>query len=160
MGKLKRFLLPNFCYFVTSVIKDRQKLLLHEEICALNLKDLEFYRNKYGFLLHGYVIMPDHMHLLLSLKEKGNISKVMRDLKSHTAQMINGLLKRKGTLWQQGFYDHVIRDERDFRTRINYIHRNPLTSGLVKDVQDYRFSSFANYFMEDESLIRIDRLQW
>lgn len=104
--------------------------------------------------------MPDHLHFLLSLKEVGNISIIMRDFKSHTAQMINKLLKRKGRLWQQGFYDHVIRDERDFIKRIDHIHKNPLTSALVKDIQDYRFSSYRNYFMEDKSLIRIDRLQW
>ena len=160
MDKLKRFLLPNFCYFITIVVKDRKKLFLDEEICSIILKDLEFYRKKYDYLLHAYVIMPDHLHLLLSLKERGNISIIMRDFKSHTAQMINKLLKRKGRLWQQGFYDHVIRDERDFIKRMDYIHKNPLTSALVKDIQDYRFSSYRNYFMEDESLIRIDRLQW
>jgi REP element-mobilizing transposase RayT len=160
MGKLKRFLLPNYCYFITIVVKDRKKLLLDEGIYSIILKDLEFYREKYDYLLHAYVMMPDHLHLLLSLKELGNVSIIMRDFKSHTAQMINKALNRKGTLWQQGFYDHVIRDERDFVKRINYIHKNPVTSELVEDLEDYKFSSYRNYFMEDDSLIRIDRLQW
>jgi REP element-mobilizing transposase RayT len=142
------------------VVKDRKKLIVDENICSLILKDLEFYRKKYQFLLHAYVIMPDHLHLLLSLKEKGNMSIIMRDFKSHTAQAINKVLKRKGALRQEGFYDHVIRNERDFKKRIDYIHKNPSTSRLVKDIKDYRFSSFRNYFMEDDSMIRIDRLQW
>lgn len=160
MGKLKRFILPNYCYFVTTVVKDREKLLVDESICSLILEDLEFYRRKYEFLLHAYVIMPDHLHLLLSLKENGNISTVMHDFKSHTAQVINGILKRRGALWQEGYHDHVIRDEADFKKRIDYIHKNPFTSGLVKQVADHRFSSFKNYFMEDDSVIKIDRFQW
>lgn len=160
MGKLKRFILANYCYFVTTVIKDRKNFFLDESICSLILQDLEFYRKKYEFLLHAYVIMPDHLHLLLSLKENGNISKLMHDFKSHTAQAINRVLKRRGSLWQEGFYDHVIRDEVDFKKRIDYIHNNPFTSGLVKEIPDYRFSSFRNYFMKDDSMIRIDKLLW
>ena len=159
MGKLKRFILPNYCYFVTTVVKDRKKLLLDENIYSLILEDLEFYRKKHEFLLHAYVIMPDHLHLLLSLKENGNISKLMHDFKSHTAQTINRVLKRKGALWQEGFYDHVIRDERDLKKRIDYIHKNPFASGLVKEISDYRFSSFRSYFMEDDSMVRIDKMQ-
>lgn len=113
---------------------------------------------KYALQLHGYVIMPDHLHLLLSVKEDGNISNLMHDFKSHTAQEINKILDRTGALWQNGFYDHMIRDERDFQRRLDYIHKNPLTSGLVGDVSDYRFSSFRNYYLQDDSLVRIDAL--
>lgn len=160
MSKLKRFILSNYCYFITTVVKERKKLLLDESICSLILKDLEFYRKKYQFELHGYVIMPDHMHFLLSMGENGNISKIMHDFKSHTAQEINKVLKRKGALWQEGFYDHIIRDERDFRKRIDYIHKNPLTAGLVKDLSNYPYSSFRNYYSDDDSIIQIDRVMW
>jgi putative transposase len=131
MSKLKRIILSNHCYFVTTAVRDRKELLLEETICSLILEDLEFYRKKYEFGFHAYVIMPDHLHLLLSLKEKGNISKIMHDFKSHTAQEINKVLKSRGALWQEGFYDHIIRNEKDFRKRIDYIHKNPLSSGLV-----------------------------
>jgi putative transposase len=104
--------------------------------------------------------MPDHLHLLLSLTGDGNITKVMHGFKSHTAQEINKLLKRIGAFWQEGFYEHIIRDERDYRKRIDYIHNNPLTSGLVKDLSDYRFSSFRNYYLDDDSIIQIDRVMW
>jgi putative transposase len=158
MTKLKRIILPNHCYFLTTVVKDRKKLLKDDTICSIILEDLEFYRRKYGFQLHGYVIMQDHLHLLLSAKENGNISNIMHDFKSHTAQGINKVLNRNGALWQEGFYDHVIRDQRDLQRRLDYIHKNPLSSGLVEDVSDYRFSSFRNYYLEDDSLIRIDTL--
>ena len=104
--------------------------------------------------------MPNHIHLLLSLKGDGNISKIMHDFKSHTAQEINKLLKRGGAFWQEGFYDHIIRDETDFQKRIDYVHKNPLTVGLVKDLSDSPFSSFRNYCLGDDSIIQIDKLVW
>ena len=84
----------------------------------------------------------------------------MHDLKSHTAQEINRTLGRQGPFWQEGFYDHIIRDERDFQRRIDYIHKNPLTSGLVKEMPDYPFSSFRNYCVEDDSMIEVDQIIW
>ncbi|MFH1335137.1 MAG: transposase [Candidatus Zixiibacteriota bacterium] len=160
MSKLKRIILPDYCYFVTTVVKDREKILLNEKICSLVLEDLKFYRMKYKFKLHGYVIMPDHLHLLMSLSEDGNVSRIMHDFKSHIAQETNITLKRSGAFWQEGFYDHIIRDERDFIKKVDYIHKNPLTSGLVKDPSEYQFSSFRNYYMGDDSVIQIDRIQW
>jgi len=96
MSKLKRIILPNYCYFVTTVVKDRKKLLLDLTICSLLLEDLKFYRKKYNFGLHAYLIMPDHLHLLLSLKENGDISQVMHDFKSHSAQEITELRESNG----------------------------------------------------------------
>ncbi len=100
--------------------------------------------------------MPDRLRLLLSVKEDGNISNLMHDFRSHTAQEINKILDGTGALWENGFYDHVIRHERDFQRRLDCIHKNPLTSALVGDVSNYRFSSFTNYYLQDDSLIRID----
>jgi putative transposase len=160
MSKLRRIILPDYCYFVTTVVKDRERILLNNKICSIVLEDLKFYRMQYEFRLHSYVIMPDHLHLLMSLSEEGNASQIMHDFKSHTAQEINNILKRSGAFWQEGFYDHIIRDERDFRKRVDYIHKNPLTSGLVNDPAEYRFSSFRNYYIGDDSLIQIDRIQW
>jgi REP element-mobilizing transposase RayT len=160
MSKLKRIILPNYCYFVTTVVKDRKRLLPDPVICSLVIEDLNFYRKKFDFGLHAYVIMPDHLHLLLSLKENGNISKIMHDFKSHTAQEINKIIKRSGAFWQEGFYDHIIRDERDFKKRIDYIHKNPLTAGLVSEISDHPYSSFKNYYLEDDSIIQIDKIMW
>jgi putative transposase len=160
MSKLKRLFLPERCYFVTTVVKGRQRLLEDRTVCSMILEDLQFYRIKHGFLLHGYVIMPDHLHILMSVQRDATISQIMHDFKSHTAQVINRTLGRTGVFWQKGFYDHIIRDERDFKKRIDYMHKNPLMSGLVKEMPDYPFSSFRNYYMEDDSMIEMDQLLW
>jgi putative transposase len=160
MSRLKRLLLPEHCFFVTTVVNGRPRLLKDRTVCSMILEDLQFYRNKYGFLLHGYVIMPDHLHILMSVQGDTTISQIMHDFKSHTAQEINRALGRAGAFWQEGFHDHIIRDERDFKKRINYMHKNPLMSGLIKEMPDYPFSSFRNYYMEDDSMIAMDQLIW
>lgn len=61
-------------------------------------------------------------------------------------------------IWQQGYYEHVIRDIKDFETKLDYIHKNPLTAGLAKNLEDYPFSSYWNYYLDDNSIIEIDRV--
>ncbi len=133
-------------------------MLRDSAVCSLIIEDLKFYRKKHGFLLHGYVIMPDHLHILISLQASGTISQIMHDFKSHTAQKTNQISGRKGALWQEGFYGHIIRDERDFQRKIDYVHKNPLTSGLATEISDYPFSSFRNYHAEDDSMIEVDKI--
>ena len=156
MSKLRRLFLPEHCYFVTTAVKNREHLLKDDAVCSLIVEDLRYYHKKHGFLFHGYVIMPDHLHILISVQGNATISQIMHDFKSHTAQEINRTLGRQGPFWQKGFYDHIIRDERDFKRRIDYIHRNPLTSGLVSNISEYAFSSFRNYYLDDDSMIKID----
>jgi putative transposase len=135
---------------------------------------LEFYRDKYGFTLLGYVIMPDHVHLLLwwdkMEKPDLNISKIMQGVKGATARRIIGLMisarlehplqpcsvtvpkntkshKRnlRYRLWQHGFYDFNIYSEEKLAEKLNYIHHNPVKSGLVSSPTDYKWSSYKLY---------------
>ncbi len=158
MPKLKRIILENYCYFVTTNIYKKKNVFKDNRIVQILIEDLEFYRKKYDFRLHAFVIMPDHLHLLITPSEKGDISKIMHDFKSHTSQVINKSLGWNSSLWQEGFYEHVIRDRFDFRRKIDYIHKNPLMAGIVKVLEAYQFSSFRNYYLEDEDLIKVDKI--
>ena len=158
MSKLKRIILENYCYFITTNTENRENAFKDKKAIKIIIEDLEFYRKKFNFKLHAFVIMPNHIHLLITPFEKGDISKIMHNFKSHTSQVINEVLDRNKRLWQEGFYEHAIRDEFDFKRKVNYIHKNPLMAGIVKEVADYRFSSFRNYCEEDENLIRVDRM--
>ncbi|MBW2031794.1 MAG: transposase, partial [Deltaproteobacteria bacterium] len=82
------------------------------------------------------VVMPDHVHLLLQPKEleKGNwhsLSSILHSIKSFTANKVNDLLCRKGTLWQDESYDRIVRDEAEFYEKWNYIRNNPVKNGLA-----------------------------
>ena len=158
MPKLKRIILENYCYFITTNTHNGEKIFRDKKVIKIIIKDLEFYQKKFDFKLHGFVIMPNHLHLLVTPSEKGDISRIMHDFKSHTSQVINKNFNRKKPLWQEGFYEHVIRDKFDFNRKMDYIHKNPLMAEIVKGLEDYRFSSFKNYYLEDESLIKVDRI--
>jgi len=164
---LKKIYLPNQCYFITTNVLNKEWVfgnidkgiyIPNEVFCQLVIDDLNFYRKKFQFQLHGYVIMPDHFHGIITVSNKENISEIMRDLKSHVSFEINEVLKRKGEFWQHDFYEHGIRNEKDFEEKLNYIHLNPVRVHLVEDAADFKYSSYRNYYLNNNTIIEIDNL--
>ena len=82
----------------------------------------------------------------------------MHGIKRGTAYQINQNLHTKGPVWQAGYYEHVIRDEKDLKWRLDYIHKNPLAAGLTENLGNYKFSSFRNYYHNDDSVFAVDRI--
>ena len=86
----------------------------------------------------AWVVMPDHMHWLLVLGERGGLDDLMRSFKGYTARILNEHLQRKGQpLWQPGYHDHAVRRDEDLRKLARYIIGNPLRAGLVEDIREY-----------------------
>lgn len=77
------------------------------------------------YVLHACVIMPNHVHALLSLHPKVELSKIIHSWKSFSAKQINALLKRTGSLWQRDYFDRLVRDQQHFSNCLRYIRRNP-----------------------------------
>jgi REP element-mobilizing transposase RayT len=100
------------------------------------------------YLLDAYVIMPDHVHLLLRPLSRWSLAKILQGIKGFTAREINRVLGRKGAFWQDENFDHLVRNEGDWVDKFNYIHNNPVTSGLVDKPRDYPFSSLATMHSE------------
>jgi len=97
-------------------------------------------REKRGIKLFSYCLMPDHLHLLLSLHGSGvSLSDVMRDFKSFTtrAAWSQGVPR----LWQRGYYEHVVRDEIELRETLAYVRNNPVRAGLVDRADAYPYSA-------------------
>lgn len=94
------------------------------------------------YLLHAYVVMPNHVHVLLTPLVE--VSRIMQSMKGFTSRMANRLLGRTGeTFWQGESYDHLVRDREQFDKIVRYIHLNPVRAGLVVEAEDYRWSSAA-----------------
>ena len=94
--------------------------------------------------LHAAVVMPDHVHLLLSpLRDEVGwpfpLVGIMQSLKSVTAHRINKLLRRSGPVWEEESFDHVLRSDESLREKIEYIRENPVRAGLVREVEEYRW---------------------
>ncbi len=94
--------------------------------------------------LHAAIVMPDHVHLLLTPAEIQSgrwisLSQIMQGIKSATSHRINKRRGRKGPLWQDESYDRIIRDEEEFNSKLKYICENAAKASLIEDSLDYPF---------------------
>jgi len=146
--RLPRWDFAGHQYFMTCCTEGRQRFLRHADLAELLLSLYVATRHRQEIWLHGYVIMPDHYHLLLTLQEGTSLSAVVR--KTHSLFRAGGkllpnggFLRSPGRVWQRRFYDHVIRNQKDWEQREAYVHYNPVAAGLIDDPVKYPWSSCA-----------------
>ena len=89
--------------------------------------------------LDAAVVMPDHVHMILRLLSDKNLSDVLRIIKGRAARLVNQFLIRRGPLWIEESFDHVIRYEEEFEDKIEYVRQNPVKRGLVARPDDYKW---------------------
>jgi putative transposase len=107
--------------------------------------------------LYGYVVMPEHVHLLVSEPERETLARAMQSLKQSVARTL--ALRAKDPFWQARYYDFNVWSEKKFVEKLRYIHRNPVARGLVKRPEDWLWSSFRHYLTGAEGTVEIES-QW
>jgi putative transposase len=147
--KPTRNLKPHGRYFVTFTTWQRRRLFVVESYARLFLKTLYSYRRQGRFELHAFVLMPEHIHLLITPAMDVTLERSIQFIKGGFSHALGVELGRKGDVRQRGFTDHRIRDAADFDTHRRYIHENPVRRGLVKSSADYRYSSAFSGFRLD-----------
>jgi putative transposase len=148
----RRNSIPGGTFFFTVVLEDRRSSLLVEKITALR-HAFRVTRTERPFKVDAIVILPDHLHAIMSLPEgDSDFSGRWRKIKSlFTRQVVvDGLTAKRNrrgeySLWQRRFWEHTIRGETDFARHVDYIHFNPIKHGLVERVSDWPYSSFHRY---------------
>jgi putative transposase len=105
------------------------------------LTTLYRYRREGRYQLHGFVLMPEHVHILLTPSQNTTLEHAIQLIKGGYSHAIGAVLGRKREIWQRGFTDHRIRDEQDFVHHLNYIHQNPVARKMVNDPCEYRYCS-------------------
>jgi putative transposase len=132
-----RFSQPDGEYLVTAVTHQRRRVFEDEryarELVWVMHDTAEF---RLVWLL-AWVIMPDHMHVLLRLGINATLSELVQVIKANSARRINAMAGRSGALWQPGFHDHALRKEENRALIARYIIENPVRAGLVERVEDY-----------------------
>jgi putative transposase len=123
-------------YFVTSITSGRRRLFQVTQNAELLLEILQSYRHQGYYKLHAFVVMPDHIHLLLTPQDVA-VERAVGFIKGGFSRR----LESKLAVWQRGFTDHRVRDEEDFRIRREYIHQNPVRAYLVDSPEKYAYSS-------------------
>jgi REP-associated tyrosine transposase len=135
-----RLISPPGTYFVNFSTFQRRRLFVVESYARLFLKTLYSYRRQGRFLLHSFVVMPDHIHLLLTPAAEITLERAMQLVKGGYSHAVGVEISRR-EIWQKGFTDHRIRDAQDFAGHRFYIHQNPVMAKLVASAAEYRYSS-------------------
>jgi putative transposase len=112
-------------------------------------------RHKGEFYLFGFVVMPTHAHLLLYPHNK-DLVQIMRNLKSKTGYEISRGRRARSPIWQEGYFDAIIRRVRNFWEKLEYIHRNPVVAGIAEKAEDWPWSSYRCYAEKGPGPIPID----
>jgi putative transposase len=118
---------------------------------------LERVRVWYGCYIAGYVVMPEHVHLLISEPERSKLSVAIQMLKQITSQELRA--KHLSRFWQVRYYDFPVWSEAKRIGKLRYIHRNPVERGLVESPEDWKWSSFVHYATGREGIVEIES-QW
>jgi putative transposase len=116
-------------------------LFVVEIYVRIFLKTLYRYRREGRHDLHAFVVMPEHVHLLLTPANEVTIERAIQFIKGAYSHELGTIIGRNQEIWQRGFTDHRIRNEVDFMHHRNYIHRNPVERHIVADPSEYRYCS-------------------
>ena len=119
----------------------------------LFVRELERVRLEYEFVVVGYVVMPEHVHLLIGEPNEGSVSTLMKMLKQRVAHTALKEMRTKGDapaqFWQTRYYDFNIFNDKKRIEKLKYIHRNPVTRGLVDAPEGWMWSSYRYYAMDE-----------
>jgi len=136
--RIGRFSQPQGIYFITTGTDDRIPWFSDFELGCRMSRHLAAPGSMEDASLMCWVIMPDHLHILVQLGSR-SLAKVINRLKSRSAIALNREIGRKGRFWESGFYDHALRKEEDAIGIARYIVANPLRANLVNDIRHYPF---------------------
>jgi REP element-mobilizing transposase RayT len=137
-GRLRigRFSEPGRIYLITAVVHQRQPFFADWRLGRLVVKQLREAQEEGWADFLTWVVMPDHVHCLLQLRDR-TLAEVMCRIKARSSRAVNLALGRQGRLWQKGYHDRAVRKEEDLKDLARYVILNPVRAGLVTRVHDY-----------------------
>ena len=138
---LKRYQQQGHLHFVTFSCHMRRPLL-DKRAQVVFEETLETVRSRHEFFIAGYVVMPEHVHLLLSEPKRYTLGASLRVLKTESSRRLKG---QRARFWEPRYYDFNVFTEAKRIEKLRYIHRNPVVRGLVANPEDWPWSSFVHY---------------
>jgi putative transposase len=171
-NKLQRFYGRGDLHFITFSCRERLPLLGACGARNTFVAVLNEVRTEYEFRLVGFVVMPEHVHMVVGEPKNGNPSDVMLSLKERVSFRLNPVRagirvktahvgadsEAEYAFWQKRFYDFNVWSSGKLEQKLDYMHRNPVKRGLVKHPKDWPWSSWGYYEKGDVGMIRIDGL--
>ena len=168
----------NKIHFLTFTTIEWIDIFTKPEYFDLMIDTFKQCRKNQGLLLYGFVIMANHLHCIVSAKEGCYLEDIVASFKKFTTSQTKKLLekdnrkyisalikssyaKKKNTsfqIWQRENYPEIIKSEKFFLQKLNYIHNNPVKKSYVTKPEDWLYSSARNYLLNDDSVIVVDRI--
>jgi len=163
---LQRFHSSGHEHFITCSCYHRQPFLSSVRRRDLFLKILEEVRQKYQFVVCGYVVMPEHFHLLISEPARKTVATAMQVLKQRVSRRCRRKTRASDqtslwdpdpprAFWQPRYYDFNVFSQRKHAEKIIYMHNNPVKRGLVESPELWRWSSFRSYQFGEPGLVKL-----
>ena len=137
---------PGTFYFLTTTVADRRQIFTNPKRASIVLDAIRWLHTANRFYVDAAVLMPDHLHIVGQLRNS-TLARMMHTLKSYTANC----LVASGVdmpVWQDGYHDHGLRDDEDYRGRARYVLQNPVRAGLARQVDDYPFLILPAWWKE------------
>jgi putative transposase len=150
---LTRFHHSGQSHFVTFCCYHRRRLFTTDASRRIFESALERVRRSFRLQVYGYVVMPEHVHLLLSEPQQDTLADALKSLKQGAARRLIGDAEH---FWQKRYYDFNIRSYSQFAEKLRYIHRNPVKAGLCERPEDWEWSSFRHYATGCEGRVEIE----
>ena len=166
---LRRFHQSRQSHFLTFSCYRREPRFCSAAMYDLFVRTLEDTRVRFSLRVYGYVVMPEHVHLLWSEPDRSTLADAMHFLKLSFSKRVRRVmaplvrarsrcakLGNGDPFWQKRYYDRNVRDAEEFRRHLRYIHRNPVKRGLVSDPADWPWSSFRHYALRQTGVVEIE----
>ncbi len=132
-----RYSQPGLYYFLTASVAGRRRVFTKRHRAMIVLNAIHWLHAADRVIVDAAVVMPDHLHLVGQLGES-TLAKVMHTLKSYSAYRLS-VAGVETPVWQKGYHDHGLREDEDYRVRVQYVLQNPIRAGLAPRVEDYPF---------------------
>jgi len=147
MPNFRRIYIPNSMVFITSTTY-RRNPYLEKTGAEILMEVVNHAKTLYTFSIIAHVILPDHFHWIIETQdEAGDFSAIMKSVKWNFAREYKKAygISSPMKIWQDRFWDHVIRDENDLSNHIEYIHWNPVKHGYIRECMGWKFSSIHQF---------------
>jgi len=151
VGRIARRVHQAGVYFVTTDTWQKHPLFINTELAKIVVEQIVSCRDRGFYKLHAFVLMPDHLHVLLTPTETTTIEKAMQMIKGGSAHRIGVEKPQSFPIWHSGFHDRWIRDGHEFRGSKTYIEKNPVEAKLAARPEDYAYSSANGKYVLDLS---------
>jgi len=137
---------------VTTDTWQRRALFINVVLARIVVEQIVACRDRGFYKLHAFVLMPEHLHILVTPADETTIEKAMQMIKGGSAHRIGLERPQKFPIWHSGFHDRWMRDADEYRDSKRYIEQNPVDAKLVERPEDYGLSSASGQYVLDPSV--------